>query len=358
MSRWSRKCFILLGFLVLVPASGFLLPMQQVTKMPSSFTRVLPPSRFSMSLDDNHNNEMTSVPVVDPIYLIPIIVTISAFNLYHLTASGLHSVVQRSHSSWISVDGGAYLADIIAPAINGPVLTSISILLGTLTAITISSLYDRQNQIRSCVVAEFEEIRQLGIMTQSFPSPHRETASAWLIQHLEQLTSDTFTGELTTQSLRHNPQLDQLLMLLNKMSAQAMDGDDLTSVSDNILGSCYSSLDKINTQRCNLITSIQSTFPALHYVTLGVLAVSVCLVFLVETYRDVLFFLAAFQLKGMWALLLGVFSLLAVVIYDLNTPFAGTYNIVRVSEEDVLRVMEYMEEPLRENNTSNINPSE
>lgn len=279
------------------------------------------------------------------IWLSPPIACIVAFNGYSVTSKIFHETVQFvSNNNWIPVDGGTLLASIITPAVNGPVMTSLSILFGSLSAITISSLYERQNQIRRSLVSEVEEIRNLAVMVQSFPDASRDKANIYLTQIVERVVDDVSLGKVSKSSIR-NRNMDRMLHLLNELSSKALTQPE-AAISDNILGGCYSGISKMTTHRSNMISALQATFPPLHYVTLAALGSAICFVFLVETDRDVLFFLAAFQLKTLWALMIGIFSLLAVVIYDLNEPFHGTYKIIDIAPADLGGIIDYIIDPL------------
>ena len=50
-----------------------------------------------------------------------------------------------------------------------------------------------------------------------------------------------------------------------------------------------------------------------------------------ETNQDILIFLNAVQLKLLWAMLVGVFSALGTVCYDLADPFRGSYHISKAT---------------------------
>ena len=73
---------------------------------------------------------------------------------------------------------------------------------------------------------------------------------------------------------------------------------------------------------------VQRKFPGFHYANLITLAITICLIFLIETDPNTVDFLAEPQLALSWALLIGVFSMLFVVVFDLSSPLAG---ITRVS---------------------------
>jgi Protein of unknown function (DUF4239) len=74
------------------------------------------------------------------------------------------------------VDGGELVVNIIIPAINGPVLSSIGLLFATLVATTIGNLYNRQTQISSNILRILEDLRRLGFLLESLPNPYRGKA--------------------------------------------------------------------------------------------------------------------------------------------------------------------------------------
>lgn len=329
-------------------------PSRRLRPAHSSPVTTNPPSLQSLTAvashlleEENFSYRMVRSKAGTIIWAGPPLAALIAFNGYGITSKVFHDTVQfLSNNNWIPVDGGALLATIITPAVNGPVMTSLSILFGSLSAMTVSSLYDRQNEIRRSLVSEVEEIRHLAVMVQSFPEKYRNKANKYLTKLIERVTSDVIEGEVSVSSIR-NRNMDRMLQLLNDLSTKGLTEPE-TAVSDNILGGCYSDISNLNTHRSNLITALQATFPPLHYVTLTLLGSAICCVFLVETDRDVLLFLAAFQLKALWALLIGIFSLLAVVIYDLNEPFHGTYKIIDITPSDLGEIMEYITDPLDE----------
>lgn len=64
-----------------------------------------------------------------------------------------------SSNKWVAVDGGAYQAKIIAPAINGLVVPAIALLFATLTSTTITTLRQRQVDVRKAINMEAGELR-------------------------------------------------------------------------------------------------------------------------------------------------------------------------------------------------------
>jgi hypothetical protein len=117
-----------------------------------------------------------------------------------------------------------------------------------------------------------------------------------------------------------------IFLLLNRISDR-VEKDDSIVISGNILGEGYELVRRINDQRTQMSVLLRPAFPPLHYANLLALASCICLVFLIETDRDVIFFLAGFQLRLLWSILIGIFAMMATVIYDLESPFGGSYNV-------------------------------
>jgi hypothetical protein len=68
--------------------------------------------------------------------------------------------------------------------------------------------------------------------------------------------------------------------------------------------------------------------PSLLFITsVGALALSTCIVFLMETDQDILVFLNTVQLRLLWTMLLEKCCALAAVCFDLGNPFRGSYEI-------------------------------
>jgi hypothetical protein len=60
---------------------------------------------------------------------------------------------------------------------------------------------------------------------------------------------------------------------------------------------------------------------------MSALAVSICMAFLMETNQELLIFLNSIQLRLLWTMLIGTFSALGVVCYDLCDPFGGSNKV-------------------------------
>ena len=70
-----------------------------------------------------------------------------------------------------------------------------------------------------------------------------------------------------------------------------------------------------------------STFPMVHYITLTFLAVGISIAFLVATDQSTSIFLEGLPVRILWGILMGSFTALAVVCYDLSAPFGGAYQV-------------------------------
>jgi len=112
--------------------------------------------------------------------------------------------------------------------------------------------------------------------------------------------------------------------------------DSLNKISQNpnlrvdpgILSQAYAAVVRLNSQRSTRISSIQANFPLLHYSVLATLAMSICVAFLLETNQKQLVFLAETELRFLWTILIGAFSALWSITYDLLHPFRGNYQIL------------------------------
>ena len=94
--------------------------------------------------------------------------------------------------SWQPVDGGAYQARIIAPAINGIVVPAISILFATLTGNTVSTLRQRQIDIHAFLNTESGDLRLLSMLVDTFPgSEQKSRCREYLKQYTESGDSET-----------------------------------------------------------------------------------------------------------------------------------------------------------------------
>ena len=204
--------------------------------------------------------------------------------------------------------------------VNGPVITSISVLFATLVSTTVSSLHARQMEIKSWYTKQVDELRLLQVILKQMPPSLRQDARTHVHEYVDRLVGDK-RGEKITHEL--DPSLRNLLLLLQ----QAMMD---TSTNMPLLNMAYEVVTRIQQARCSRWTALQTKFPAMHYVTLTLLALAICVSFLVATDQSQNIF-ESVQVRILWTILIGGFTSLAVVCYDLSSPFVGAYQVsVRV----------------------------
>jgi hypothetical protein len=245
-----------------------------------------------------------------------------------------------SHNNWIPVDGGQLIGDVILPATNGPVLSSIGLLFATLVATTIGNLYNRLTQLRSSFIRELDDLRRLGFLLESMPDPYRQQGHAELKSYCDYLLDGIKSRSFSAEEYRQN-NLDGLFFLLNEI-AKCSETNDSIVVPGAVLGEAYELVRRLGDHRTAKRALLLSEFPPLHYVNLISLASSICFIFLLETDRDLIFFLAGFQLRILWSVLIGTFAMMAAVIYDLSNPFGGSYSVADMSDHQLESIKQYV----------------
>ena len=290
---------------------------------------------------------------------------ILAYSTYEITAQFVNELFEYiSNNNWVAVDGGSYQANIITPAINGLVVPSIALFFATLMSNTINTLRNRQLQIRTSLNTEANDLRMLSTMVDSLPGELREVKNhlrEYLIQYPSRVIAESRPGLTVDHQMfigSMDSEMNGFLGLWNKLSMSTMGTmyvdtylpaanytiDDsnfdpylnqlsLTReqmqrvapfLSPYIFSESYDALTRLRHERSIRLSALQSTYPPLHYVILALLAGSICINFLMETNQELLIFLSAIQLRILWSMLIGTFSALAVVNYDMRDPFRGS----------------------------------
>ena len=270
---------------------------------------------------------------------IPVGAPIFAFMTYEEIASDFNAVITFFASrNWVAVDGGAYQTQIITPAINGIVVPSISILFATLISNTVTTLRQRHIDIRTALNMEAGEIRVLESMVDSFlpaATDAQDRCREYLIQYTSRLIAECQPG-VQIGSLMFTGSTDsEMNGILAQLNQLAVAGG---SLPDSLLSESYGAVNRLNAERSARISAMLSTFPTLHYVILTALAGSICTCFLIESDQEVFIFLLGLQLKILWTMLIGTFSALSVVCYDLGDPFRGSYQVRQLESLIDLRV--------------------
>jgi hypothetical protein len=291
----------------------------------------------------------TETPWFNPIMALPIITPILAYLTYDDVAKLFDVLVKalNQDKTWIAVDGGAYQAKIIAPAINGIVVPTISILFATLTSNTVTTLRTRQIDTHTYLNCEAGDLRLLSSMVDSFPESTSKTMCLeYLKQYTCRLIAESHDESVTARSSfgSTDSEMNGFIATLNALAREATRGDGHVGPPPAILSESYAAVVRLNSSRSSRITTLQSTYPILHYAILAILAASICTAFLLETNQELLIFLNAIQLRILWTMLIGSFTALGVVCYDLSGPFRGSYRVSNAVDQlqtirDMLKVV-------------------
>lgn len=261
------------------------------------------------------------------ITFLPVVFTIVSFFTFPFTSRLFHVTVESlSDDTWHAVDGGALQWEVLLPALNGVVMTAISILFANLISTTFITLRNRQLAVHSSLNSETEDIRGLILLIDYYPESMRELFKSCLRRYIlmvvEELQPDIDIAKVRVSS--NFPILDFLNNLHDLLSNE---DDGRETMNPMILQQSYDSLQRIIAWRTNRVTALQSTFPALHYMTIASLIFAMLVVFLIETDRDLILFLNNFQIRLIWSMLIGTFTAIYCIGYDLANPFLGTYQV-------------------------------
>jgi hypothetical protein len=227
-------------------------------------------------------------------------------------------------------------ANVVTQVVNGPVITSISVLFATLVSLTISNLYSRQIDIRKSFLLEVQNIRRLQQLLETTPAVRKRAppAKEYLRQHSDNLLRES-RGDLTTAGgggdgdgdphIFIESTLPALLswshLAISKLSTEARDSQ---YVLMQIQDMTYSLLQ----ERARRWLALEAMhFPAAHYLTLSLLALSIGISFLVATDQAGFIFLYGLPVKILWSVLAGSFAALGVLCFDLSQPFGGAYHV-------------------------------
>jgi len=273
----------------------------------------------------------------DAIKYIPFIAPVLAFFTYEEIVKIFDFVIELvANNNWKAVDGGVFSLQTLTPAINGIVLPTASILFATLSGTTITTLRQRQLDIRTCLNKEASEIRILQATVDCYPSSttteeldFQDKCRAYLIQYTARLITES-QPEAVLSNLKNKgfmeSEMNGFIVQLNEMATQPP-STAKSLPNPIILSESFGVISRLNSYRSERISALQSTFPALHFLIVFALGGSICLVFLMETDQKILIFLNAVQLRLLWSILIGTLTSLGTVCYDLSQPFRGSYQI-------------------------------
>jgi hypothetical protein len=156
----------------------------------------------------------------------------------------------------------------------------------------------------------------------------QQTCWRYLAQYTSRLIAESQpTIQISTLNGSLDTELNGVMRVLNQLAVLVEEENNKFKISPLVIDKAYGACSKLFEQRAKRITALRSAFPALHFVIVATLAISICVAFLLESNQDLLMFLNAIQLRILWTMLVGTFSALAIVCYDLGNPFRGSYQI-------------------------------
>jgi len=290
---------------------------------------------------DSKPNPSSSEHTFDRILLwtIPLLGALFSFGTFQFMSSLFHEVVQwASSNTWFPAtpEEVSLQTNVVTQVVNGPVITSISVLFATLVSMTVSNLHARQVDIQKSLVHEVQAIRQLQHLLTSDTAVlllneiERSRLAFQFQRHKEKLVIEH--RHSSSSNLLDDPYSyieSNLLLVLDAINDKL--SEQLSFASTDFFLSQLRSLTLLVLQeRSNRWLAMKALhFPVVHYLTLGLLALSIGVAFLVATDGAEFIFLRGLPVRILWSLLVTSFTALAVLCYDLSRPFGGAYRVVQ-----------------------------
>ena len=276
--------------------------------------------------------------------IVPFLCPIAAFFSYDFVVHCFHELVTASRP-WFSVDGGSAETLLITPVINGIVLPSTSVVLGTLMASTLTSLRQRQINIRACLNKEACDIRTMdsvvnALYAQPADAARRRTLLNMVHQYVSRIIVESraeSTGDISKTS---ESELDGLMRAIYDERKDAhwhSQGDGTPEGGSAFSGAMKFSLpallQSLNHKRSQRLAELQTSYPAVHWLILSLLGSSIIACFLIESDSAALQFLDSLRLRLLFSSLMGVASATVTLCIDLNDPFRGNFCITPSADQ-------------------------
>jgi hypothetical protein len=267
-----------------------------------------------------------------------------SFGTFKFMSSLFHDVVQwASANTWFpaTTEEVNLQTNVVTQVVNGPVITSISVLFATLVSMTVSNLYARQVDIQASLIQEVHAIRRLQQLLASetavvlLNEMERSRLAFQFQRHKEQLMVEhqqqhhhwSSSGDLLLDPYKYIE--SNLLHILDSINEKLSEQISFAS-TDFFMSQLQSLTQRVLQERSNRWLAMKALqFPIVHYVTLSLLALSIGVAFLVATDGAEFIFLHGLPVRILWTLLVTSFTALAVLCYDLSRPFGGAYRVVQ-----------------------------
>jgi len=275
-------------------------------------------------------------------WFFPILAMITSYFTFPSFSKGFHRfVLWASDDSWLpdSPEKLSLLSNVITQVVNGPVVASISILFATMISTTISTLHSRQQDVQLSLINEIEALRYLQNLVRSplYTKCVNESEMQAIAERIEVLRIVVKT-ESTVKDFRpqkqSNPhdyiafQSDHLLLLCDQIDLNFINHKNHRQDPTPLLLKIRSLVETVRSERKSRWLAITGMhFPAVHYITLSMLVLSILVAFLVQTDEADFIFLQGLQVRLLWSILVTCFSSVAVVCADLADAFSGAYAV-------------------------------
>lgn len=275
------------------------------------------------------------------LWALPFLGAVFSYGTFQYTSSFFHHVVQwASQNTWLpeTVEDLTLQANVVTQVINGPVITSISLLFATLVSVTVSNLHSRQVVVQQSFFLEVQLFRQLKQLIESqaagvvLTEEERNLAQDYLNEHVERMLSHEQTPAGPHAYIESN-----ILSFLDfcNLLEQRKNSNNNGSSSASFISQLQTLALRMLDERSNRWLALKALhFPAVHYLTLAVLAISIGVSFLVATDEAEFIFLRGLPVRILWTLLFTSFTALAVVCYDLSRPFGGAYRVTSGDDDN------------------------
>ena len=263
---------------------------------------------------------------------------ILAFALWPAIADAM-AIFFNGQNAAQPVDGNLFAVQLLRPTVNGVVLPTLSVALGTLLATTINVLRNRQVEIRAALNKEACELRLLraallGAYGTAQHAGRRAEALDLVRAYSARIVAESSPGAF--EAIRREERAGGVgVNELEPLGRMQHGVDGAYAARQGSVQACLQLLNELNSHRSERLAALLGGFPPIHWFVLSQLAISILLAFLIESNQEVLQFLNSLQLRVLFALIVAVCSGTATLCLDLTDPFRGRFSVVTATAQIV-----------------------
>lgn len=271
-------------------------------------------------------------------FLSLVVPPIVAFVTWPMVADAIATLLNGQNAAQ-PVDGNLFAVQLLRPTVNGVVLPTLSVSLGTLLATTINVLRNRQVDIRAALNKEACELRLLraallGAYGTAQHGGRRAEALDLVRAYSARIVAESSPGAF--EAIRKEERSGGVGVNELEPLAKMMHGvDGAYAARQGSVQACLQLVNDLNTHRSERLAALLGGFPPIHWFVLSQLAISILLAFLIESNQEVLQFLNSLQLRFLFALIVAVCSGTATLCLDLTDPFRGRFSVVTATSQIV-----------------------